>query len=150
VLIGTSAKTVGMGVQIAEASRAAMDAIIAGAKKTSRLVEELSGDLRQGLEGIRAVSKAITEISGMSESISSATEEQTANSKQVSKDIENVNELTQQASAASEEMSAATAELSTMATKLESLVERFRLGDESPETAQLQPAAPVAELPGPP
>ena len=46
-LIGTSAKTVGMGVQIAEASQAAMDAIIAGAKKTSQLVEGLSGDLRQ-------------------------------------------------------------------------------------------------------
>ncbi|HYW82554.1 MAG TPA: methyl-accepting chemotaxis protein [Spirochaetia bacterium] len=148
-LIGTSARTVGMGVQIAEASQAAMDAIIAGAKKTSQLVEELSGDLRQGLEGIRAVSKAIAEISGMSESISTAAEEQTANSRQVSKAIENVNELTQQASAASEEMSAATIELSTMATKLESLVQRFTLGEESPETALAQPAAPVAELPGP-
>jgi len=150
VLIGTSAKTVGMGVQIAEASQAAMDAIITGAKKTSQLVEGLSGDLRQGLEGIRAVSKAITDISGMSESISSATEEQTANSRQVSKAIENVNELTQQASAAAEEMSAATAELSTMATRLEGLVERFTLGEESQGAAQLQPAAPAAELPAPP
>jgi methyl-accepting chemotaxis protein len=148
-LISTSARTVGMGVQIAEASQAAMDAIIAGAKKTSLLVEELSGDLRQGLEGIRAVSKAITEISGMSESISTATEEQTANSRQVSKAIENVNELTQQASAAAEEMSAATIELSTMATKLEGLVERFTLGEESPVSAQMEPVAPAAALPGP-
>ena len=149
MLIGTSAKTVGMGVQIAEASQAAMDAIIAGAKKTSQLVEGLSGDLRQGLEGIRAVSTAITEISGMSESISSAAEEQTANSQQVSKAIENVNELTQQASAAAEEMSAATIELSTMATKLESLVERFTLGKEAAETTLLEPPVPAAELPGP-
>ena len=148
-LISTSARTVGMGVQIAEASQAAMDAIITGAKKTSLLVEELSGDLRQGLEGIRAVSKAIAEISGMSESISTAAEEQTANSRQVSKAIENVNELTQQASAAAEEMSAATIELSTMATKLESLVERFTLGEESPESAQLEPVAPAPALPGP-
>ena len=148
-LIGTSAKTVGMGVQIAEASQAAMDVIIAGAKKTSQLVEGLSGDLRQGLVGIRAVSKAITDISGMSESISAATEEQTSNSRQVSKAIENVNELTQQASAAAEEMSAATIELSTMATKLESLVERFTLGEESPESAQLEPVAPAPALPGP-
>jgi hypothetical protein len=62
-----------------------------------------------------------------------------------------VNELTQQASAAAEEMSAATIELSTMATTLEGLVERFTLGEVSPETALVQqPAALVTELPAPP
>ena len=147
VLIGTSAKTVGMGVQIAEASQSAMDAIITGAKKTSRLVEALSGDLRQGLDGIRAVSKTIADISGMSASISVATEEQTSNSRQVSKAIENVNELTQQASAAAEEMSAATMELSTMAAKLENLVQRFTLGEESANPEKLEADLRVAELP---
>jgi methyl-accepting chemotaxis protein len=147
-LIGTSAKTVGMGVQIAEASQAAMDAIISGAKKTNQLVEALSGDIRQGLEGIRAVSKAIADINGMSDSISAATEEQTANSRQVSKAIENVNELTQQASAASEEMSAATIELSSMAAKLEQLVERFTLGKEMDNADSLGAPVPIGELPG--
>jgi methyl-accepting chemotaxis protein len=147
VLIGTSAKTVGMGVQIAEASQAAMDAIITGAKRTSQLVDALSGDLRQGLEGIRAVSKAITDISGMSDSISAATEEQTTNSRQVSKAIENVNELTQQASASAEEMSAATIELSTMASRLEQLVTRFTLGEEIDVPAKVEAALPIGELP---
>jgi methyl-accepting chemotaxis protein len=132
-LIGDSGKSVATGVQIAEATLKAMDMIIDGSKKTGQMIEALSGDLQQGLNGIKEVGKAAESISEMSQSISAATEQQSTNSKQVSKAIENVNELTQQAASAAEEMSAATVELSGLAQKLQGLVEQFKLSSEKGE-----------------
>ena len=129
-LIGESGKSVGSGVKIAEATLKSMDQIIEGSKKTSEMISALSGDIQQGLNGIREVGKAVGDISEMSQSISAATEQQSTNSKQVSKAIENVNELTQQAASAAEEMSAATSELSGLAQKLQGMVAQFRLGAE--------------------
>ncbi len=136
-LIGDSGKSVSLGVKIAEATLKAMDMIIDGSKKTSQMVEALSGDIQQGLNGIKEVGKAVGDISEMSQSISAATEQQSTNSKQVSKAIENVNELTQQAASASEEMSAATTELSGLAQKLQGLVEQFRLRSDNDGMAGL-------------
>jgi methyl-accepting chemotaxis protein len=126
-LIGDSGRSVGTGVQIAEATLKAMEKIIEGSRRTSQMVEELSGDIQRGLSGIQVLGKAVTAISEMSQNISAATEQQSANSKQVSKAIENVTGLTQQAAAASEQMSAATTELSDLATQLQGLVEQFKL-----------------------
>jgi methyl-accepting chemotaxis protein len=140
-LIGESGKSVGSGVKIAEATLKSMDLIIAGSRKTSEMVSALSGDLQQGLNGIKEVSQAMGNISEMSQSISAATEEQTTNSKQVSKAIESVNELTQQAASAAEEMSSATVELSGLAQRLQAVVEQFKLGA---DVERVLPAAPFA------
>jgi methyl-accepting chemotaxis protein len=135
-LIGASGKAVDSGMQIASESRAAMNAIIEGARTTSRLVEELGGDLARGVKGIGEVTAAMGSISEMSSSISAATEQQTVNAKQVAGAIENVNELTQAAAASAVQMSGATGELNGMARNLEDLVERFR-GEEAAAEAQV-------------
>ncbi len=141
-LIGESGRSVGSGVKIAEATLKSMDMIIEESRKTSEMIAALSGDLQQGLNGIKEVGKAVADISEMSQSISAATEEQTTNSKQVSKAIENVNELTQQAASAAEEMSTATVELSGLAQRLQAAVEQFKLGG-AEEAQNLVPSAPA-------
>ncbi len=149
-LIKQSGKDVTLGVEIAQAALAAMEAIISGAQKTNEMVATLAADIQQQIGAIKEVAKATESISEMSQSISAATEEQTTNAKQVAKAIENVNELTQQAASAAEEMSAATEELSTLAQQMQRLVEQFKLSEEAlagralPQAAQ--PAA-VRKLP---
>ncbi|HTP59877.1 MAG TPA: methyl-accepting chemotaxis protein, partial [Spirochaetia bacterium] len=124
-LITQSGKSVTSGVQIAQAALEAMQAIIAGAEKSNRMVAALASDIEQQVGAIREVAKATQTISDMSQSITAATEEQTTNARQVAKAIENVNELTQQAAAGAEEMSAATEELSTLAAHMQRLMEQF-------------------------
>jgi len=130
-LIKESGKNVELGVEIAQAALASMEAIIAGSQKTNEMVAALAGDIKQQVAAIKEVVRATETINEMSQSIGAATEEQTTNAKQVSKAIENVNELTQQAASAAEEMSAATEELSTLAQQLQRLVAKFRLEEHS-------------------
>ena len=127
-LISQSGKSVTASVKVAEATLKAMDTIIEGSKKTAVMIEELAQEVEQGLLGIREVSKAVADISEMSQSISAATEEQTINSRELSKAVENVNGITQQAASAAEEMSGATTELSTLAQQAEGLVEVLTRG----------------------
>ena len=126
-LIRQGSASVTAGADVSRAVLAAMEEIIAGAKKTNEMVTALAGDLEQQRGAIGELAKATESISEMSQSISAATEEQTTNSKQVAKAIENVNELTQQAASAAEEMSAATEELTTLAQQLQQMVEQFRI-----------------------
>ena len=126
-LITQSGRSVTSGVQIAQAALEAMQAIIAGAEKSNRMVANLASDIEQQVAAIRDVAKATQTISDMSQSITAATEEQTTNARQVARAIENVNELTQQAAAGAEEMSAATEELSTLAQQMQRLMEQFGL-----------------------
>ena len=66
-------------------------------------------------------------VSEMSQSISSATEEQSVNAKQVSTAVENVNDVTQSAASAAEEVSASTAQLASMAVELQKLTSQFQI-----------------------
>ncbi len=129
VLIRESGKNVKIGVEIAQAALASMEAIIAGARQTDTVVEGLAGGVEQQVRAIHEVFRATDSINQMSQSISAATEEQTTNAKQVAKAIENVNELTQQASSAAQQMSAATEELSQLAQQLQQLVQQFQLAE---------------------
>jgi len=126
-LIRESVNNVKTGVNIAEGSKDSMELITTGAQKAFDLIEALSTAIEQQVTAVREMSKALNNISEMSQSISAATEEQTTNSKQVSKAIENVNELTQQAASAAEEMSASTEELSGMAQQLQAVVAQFKV-----------------------
>ncbi len=125
-LIGASGQAVESGMRTASESRAAMDAIIGGARTTGAMVDELGGNISRGREGIRDVTAAMTSISEMSSSISAATQQQTVNARQASTAIENVHDLTRQAASAAVQMSAATEELTGMVRSLEDLVEGFR------------------------
>jgi methyl-accepting chemotaxis protein len=128
-LIRESGRNVKIGVDIAQAALASMEAIIAGAKGTDEVVTGLAGGVEQQVRAIQEVYRASESISQMSQSISAATEEQSSNARQVAKAIENVNELTQQASSAAEQMSSATEELSALAQQLQQLVQQFKLAD---------------------
>ena len=133
-LIGESGRSVSTGVKTAEATLTAMEVIIDGSKRTSQMIEALSGDVQGGLTGIKEVGRAIGNVSEMGQSISAATEQQSTNSRQVSQAIDNVNELTQQAASSAEQMSAATTELSNLAQRLQGLVQQFTLSAEKPES----------------
>ena len=143
-LIAESARSVRSGMNIAESTLKAMETIIDGSKNTSRMTEALSGEIEQGLAGIKDVGNAIENVSEMSQSISAATEQQSTNSRQVSQAIENVNELTQQAASMAEEMTASTAELSGLAQKLQGLVQQFTLSAAQPGRG---PAIGISEAP---
>ena len=134
-LIRDSGRSVAAGVQIATGALTSMDAIIAGARRTTELVTALARDLGQQADAIREMGKATDTISEMSQSISAATEQQTTNAKEVAKAVENVNGLTQQAASAAEEMSATTEELAGLAQQLQRLVGQFRLGSQATRLA---------------
>jgi methyl-accepting chemotaxis protein len=129
VLIKESGSNVRLGVEIAQAALASMEAIIAGARETNEVVTALAGDIEQQVSAIQEVFKATDTISEMSQSISAATEQQTSNAKQVAKAIENVNELTQAAASSAEQMSASTEELSSLSQQLQAMVQRFRVAE---------------------
>ncbi len=142
-LIRESIQQVDDGVQTAQGAHAAMEQIIGGAQKTSKMVAALSADIEQQVNGIREVATATESISEMSQSISAATEEQTTNAKQVSIAIENINDVTQQAAASAEEMSAATEQLSSLAEEMMRMVEQFKI-DQTATQAAL-PQAPATD-----
>jgi methyl-accepting chemotaxis protein len=150
-LIRDSGRSVSAGVEIATGALSSMDAIIAGARKTTDLVTALARDLAQQAGAIREMGKASDTISEMSRSISAATEQQTTNAREVAKAVENVNGLTQQAAGAAEELSATTEELAGLAQQLQRLMGQFRLGSRAllaapaARSALPKPAAPVAK-----
>lgn len=142
-LIRESIQQVDDGVQTAQGAHDAMEQIISGAQKTSKMVAALSSDVEQQVNGIREVATATESISEMSQSISAATEEQTTNAKQVSVAIENINDVTQQAAASAEQMSAATEQLSSLAEEMMRMVEQFKIDQTSSQEAL--PQAPVTD-----
>jgi methyl-accepting chemotaxis protein len=85
--------------------------------------------MTQQVTAVKELSKALGNVSEMSQSISAATEEQTTNAKQVSKAVEAVNEVTQSAASAAEQMSSATEQLSSMAQELQQLTAQFKIED---------------------
>ena len=132
-LIKRSSGNVDEGVRVAETALEAMSEIIASAQEANEMVEALSADIEQEINGFKEIAVATESISEMSQSISAATEEQNTNARQVAKAIENVNEITQQAASAAEEMSSATEELSALAEQMQGLVEQFKLGRDHDE-----------------
>ena len=128
-LITDSKQNVVNGVKVAQGALEAMNAIIAGARKTNQEIEALGSRIQAQIGSIAAVASSIESITEMSHSISAATEEQTTNARQVATAMENVNDLTQQAAAAAGQMSDGTIELSNLAQQLKTLVEQFAVGD---------------------
>ena len=124
-LIKESVKSVARGMEKAKGSRKAMEQIRVASEKVQAMIAGLSESMAQQVVAVSDLTKALGNISGMSESISVATEEQTTNARQVSHAVENVNEITQSAASAADQMSASTQQLSQMARQLQEMVRQF-------------------------
>ena len=143
-LISRTAKEVISGVGIAQDSLSAMDSIISGSQRTSRMLEELGVEVRQGVEATDGVSGDMGEIAKISQGIAAATGEQAASARTAASAIENVNEITQNASASSQQMSEATVELSELARTLHQIMAQFKLaGDTGATTSAVVPAGAI-------
>ena len=129
-LIKESVKNVTEGVKTAQGAQTMMEQIRSGAQKAKETIDSLSESMSQQVEAVKELSKALSDVSEMSQSISAATEEQTTNAKQVSKAVEDVNEVTQSAASAAEEMSSATEQLASMAQELQQLMAQFKIDGE--------------------
>ena len=126
-LIKESVKNVIKGVEIAKGSQVAMEQIRTASQTVREMIVGLSDSMKQQVEAVRELSKALGSVSEMSQSISAATEEQTTNANQVSKAVEVVNEVTQSAASTAEEMSSATEQLASMAQELQQLMAQFKI-----------------------
>jgi methyl-accepting chemotaxis protein len=129
-LIKESVENVKTGVEIANESGKNMEEMMEGAKSISSMIIELVKAIREQENTIKELAKALGNINTISKDISAATAEQSTNTRQTSDVIENVTEITQQAATAADQMSASTDQLSSMAQQLQSVVARFRIGND--------------------
>jgi len=126
-LIRESVKNVSEGVKTAKMSQLAMEQIRAASQQVNETITELADSVGKQVSSITELSRALGNVTEMSQGISSATEEQTVSARQVSKAVETVNDLTQSAAAAASEMSNATEKLFVMAQDLNRLVAQFKI-----------------------
>ena len=147
-LIRESVKNVGEGVRTAKTSQMTMELIRAASQQVNETITALAESMGQQVSVITDLSRALANVTEMSQGISTATEEQTVNARQVSKAVETVTDLTQSAATAAGQMSSATEKLFLMAQELNNLVAQFKIGHEevSSETAPLESAV-LPELP---
>jgi methyl-accepting chemotaxis protein len=114
----------------------------------NQMIGRLAQDINQQIEAVREVSKALEEISEMSQNISAATEEQSTNAKHVSKAIEDINNVVQDSASSAEAVSRATEQLAGMAAQLRQLIAQFKVGDQQEGGGALEEEV-IRELPKP-
>ena len=103
--------------------------------------------MREQVAAVGEFTRALENVSEMSQSISAAAEEQTTNAKQVSEAVENVSEVTQGAATSAEEMSASTEQLSLMAQELRKVAAQFTIGSDGSEKARATGSAVAGPAP---
>ena len=135
-------------MRTAKTSQMTMELIRAASQQVNETITTLAESMGQQVSVITDLSRALANVTEMSQGISTATEEQTINARQVSKAVETVTDLTQSAATAAGQMSSATEKLFLMAQELNNLVAQFKIGHEeaSAETPPLESAA-LPELP---
>jgi len=99
--------------------------------ETKEMIGGLAVSVSRQVATVKEMSSSLSGVNGLSQEISSATEEQATNARQVARAVENVNELTQAAASAAEQMSSATERLSGMARRLQELTAKFRISEET-------------------
>lgn len=144
-LIRESVKNVGEGVRTAKMSQLTMEQIRAASQQVNDTITALADSMGQQVSVITDLSRALANVTEMSQGISTATEEQTVNARQVSKAVETVTNLTQSAATAAGQMSSATEKLFLMAQELNNLVAQFKIGHE--ETGTEAPPVEDAAVP---
>ena len=126
-LIRDSVENVTNGVRVASDSQEAMALIRTASGQVSGMIGELADAVTRQVVSVSAATGSLSGVEGLSQEISSATEEQATNARQVALAVEHVNDLTQAAASAAEQMSAATERLSGMARELQEATARFRV-----------------------
>ena len=129
-LIRESVGNVTDGVRLAGDSQEAMGLIRSASQQVKEMIGGLAVSVSRQVGAVKEMSTSLSGVNGLSQEISSATDEQATNARQVARAVENVNELTQAAASAAELMSNATERLSGMARRLQELTAKFRISDE--------------------
>jgi len=111
-LIRESTRNVAEGVETARGSQGSMEQIRDASEEVKTTILELSGSMRQQVDAVAELVRALGNVNEMSQGISAATEEQAA-------------------AAAAEEMSTATEQLSGMARELSTLVAQFTVASDA-------------------
>jgi len=130
-LIRESVGSVTDGVRLAGESQEAMGLIRSSSQQVKEMIGGLAVSVSRQVATVKEMSSSLSGVNGLSQEISSATEEQATNARQVARAVENVNELTQAAASAAEQMSSATERLSGMARRLQELTAKFRISEET-------------------
>jgi methyl-accepting chemotaxis protein len=115
----------------------------------NQMIERLAKDIGLQIEAVREVSKALEDISEMSQNISAATEEQSTNAKHVSKAIEDINNVVQDSASSAEAVSRATEQLAGMAAQLRRLITQFKVAGRQEEGGYSLEEEVIRELPKP-
>jgi methyl-accepting chemotaxis protein len=114
------------------------------------MIERLAKDINLQIEAVREVSKALEDISEMSQNISAATEEQSTNAKHVSKAIEDINNVVQDSASSADAVSQATEQMAGMAVQLRQLITQFKVGSgQEMGELELDEKEVIRELPKP-
>ena len=140
-LIKDSAKGVAHGVETAEESHKAMEHIGVSSAEVRQRLAGLSTAMTRQVDAVKELSRALENVSGMSQKISVAAEQQTANTKQVTRAMASVSEVTLAAASSAERMSRATEQLFAMAQDLHGMLGQFRIGSDD-DVPILEGAAP--------
>ena len=128
------------------------------AQEIAQLIDESGKRVTDGAalshevgKSLHAIIDGVTKTSEGMASINARTEQQSVTAKELSKGAEGISAITEENSASAEEMAASAEELSAQAQRLQELVARFRLADDSERERRSSPAAahrpsPKAEL----
>ena len=104
-LIRESVENVTHGVRLAGDSQDAMGLIRTTSQRVKDMIVELASSVSRQVGAVKEMSVSLSGVNGLSQEISTATDEQATNARQVSQAVENVTELTQVAASAAEQMS---------------------------------------------
>ncbi len=104
------------------------DASMVASEKTVRKGMELTEDVAQVLNEILEVN---SKVSDMINQVAAASEEQSATSEQISKNIEGISTVTEQSASGVQQIAHAAEDLNGLTNNLQTLLEKFRLTDES-------------------
>ena len=129
-LIRESVQNVTEGVRMAGDSQNAMGLIRSASQQVKEMIGGLAVSVSRQVGTVNEMSTSLSGVNGLSQEISSATDEQATSARQVARAVENVNELTQAAASAAEQMSSATERLSGMARSLQELTAKFSTSDD--------------------
>ncbi len=140
-----AAQSVASQVQTVTATAQEMAAAVQSVQTSVETVCRISEENEQAVDemaaGAAQVSASITTVASISQETAAGAEQMSASAEEVSASAQNVSAAVQEQTAGIEEVSAAAHELSSMAARLQGLVGRFRLEEESKARPSLRMAA---------